>query len=212
MSFRGGGSAGGSAPGRAAPEYIRQVPKFLQKYQHLMGRGDGSGGNSETGQKISELQSERMRSQAAQDEFEDELQGATIVNDESGLGLDGEDASVLLEDSGWLKDQGNAAFSRGEYEEAIKYFTKAIRSDPNSAVLYSNRSAAHAALKQYDVALQDGKKALQLQPRWPKAYSRIGAAYFGLEQYDEAIRAYEKGVSCDPKNAVCINGAKQVRG
>ncbi len=39
--------------------------------------------------------------------------------------------------------QGNAAFSAGNFQEAIGFFTKAIEKDPNNHVLYSNRSACN---------------------------------------------------------------------
>ncbi|GJP54567.1 hypothetical protein CLOM_g13640 [Closterium sp. NIES-68] len=39
MSFRGGGTAGGSA--RKGPQYVRHIPKFLQKYEHLIERREG---------------------------------------------------------------------------------------------------------------------------------------------------------------------------
>jgi tetratricopeptide (TPR) repeat protein len=44
-----------------------------------------------------------------------------------------------------LQAQGNAAFSAGNYEEAIKHFTDAIALDPSNHVLYSNRSAAYVS-------------------------------------------------------------------
>ena len=44
------------------------------------------------------------------------------------------------------KQQGNDAFARGAYEEAVKHFSLAVRLDPKNHVLYSNRSAARASL------------------------------------------------------------------
>lgn len=41
-----------------------------------------------------------------------------------------------------MQAKGNAAFSSGNYEEAIKFFSEAIELDPSNHVLYSNRSAA----------------------------------------------------------------------
>ena len=37
-----------------------------------------------------------------------------------------------------LKTKGNAAFGSGKHEEAINYFTEAIKLDGNNAVLFSN--------------------------------------------------------------------------
>lgn len=41
-----------------------------------------------------------------------------------------------------VQAKGNAAFSAGSYEEAIKFFSEAIELDPLNHVLFSNRSAA----------------------------------------------------------------------
>ena len=44
------------------------------------------------------------------------------------------------------KAKGNAAFSAGKYDEAIKHFTEAISHDPTDAIFYSNRAGAFASL------------------------------------------------------------------
>lgn len=99
-----------------------------------------------------------------------------------------------------LKDKGNAAFSAGDYEGAIKYFTEAIAIDAQNHVLYSNRSAAEAKLENYKEALDDAKKCVELKPDWAKGYSRLGAAYHGLGEYPRAIEAYEQGLKVDPNS------------
>jgi stress-induced-phosphoprotein 1 len=38
-----------------------------------------------------------------------------------------------------LKAQGNAAFSSGDYENAILFFSQAIEQAPDNHVLFSNR-------------------------------------------------------------------------
>eukprot|EP00878_Enallax_costatus_P022068 GHUV01023400.1.p1 GENE.GHUV01023400.1~~GHUV01023400.1.p1 ORF type:complete len:318 (+),score=111.77 GHUV01023400.1:746-1699(+) len=99
-----------------------------------------------------------------------------------------------------LKAKGNAAFSSGNYEEAVTFFSQAIEADPTNHVLYSNRSAAEASLKRYTKALKDARKCVELKPDWAKGYSRLGAAYYGLEDWDDAIKAYEDGLHIDPNN------------
>ncbi|KAI3706965.1 hypothetical protein L6452_25078 [Arctium lappa] len=72
------------------------------------------------------------------------------------------------------KAKGNAAFSAGNYTEAIKHFTDAINTAPTNHVLYSNRSATYASLNQYSESLTDAKKTVELKPDWSKGYSRLG--------------------------------------
>mmetsp|Transcript_5922 Transcript_5922/g.10655 ORF Transcript_5922/g.10655 Transcript_5922/m.10655 type:complete len:570 (-) Transcript_5922:96-1805(-) len=107
-----------------------------------------------------------------------------------------------------LKAKGNAAFSAGNFEEAITHFSAAIEVDGSNHVLYSNRSACKASLKQYQDALEDANKTVELKPDWSKGYSRVGAAYAGLKQFDSAIEAYNKGLELDPNNSALQNGLK----
>jgi stress-induced-phosphoprotein 1 len=67
-----------------------------------------------------------------------------------------------------LKSKGNNAFSNGQYEEAVNYFTDAIAMDEINAILFSNRSAAYASLKDYRNALKDAEKTIELKPDWAK--------------------------------------------
>ncbi|KAK5782717.1 hsp70-Hsp90 organizing protein 3 [Gossypium arboreum] len=104
------------------------------------------------------------------------------------------------------KAKGNAAFSSGDFNAAIKHFTDAINLSPTNHVLYSNRSAAYASLHQYESALSDAKKTVELKPDWSKGYSRLGAAHLGLHQYQDAVSAYKKGLEIDPNNEALKSG------
>ncbi|MCI15978.1 heat shock protein STI-like, partial [Trifolium medium] len=78
------------------------------------------------------------------------------------------------------KAKGNAAFSSGDFATAIRHFSEAINLTPSDHVLYSNRSAAYASLRNYIDALADAEKTVKLKPHWSKGYSRLGAAHYGL--------------------------------
>ena len=104
------------------------------------------------------------------------------------------------------KAKGNAAFSAGRFEEAVKHFSEAITLAPSNHVLYSNRSASYASLHKYKDALDDAQKTVELKPDWAKGYSRLGAAYVGLGKHDEAISAYSKGLEYEPNNDALKSG------
>lgn len=98
------------------------------------------------------------------------------------------------------KERGNAAFSAGRFEEAAQHFSEGIELDPNNHVLFSNRSACYASLKQFDQALDDAERVVAIKADWAKGYSRKGAALHGLGRLPDAIEAYEAGLKLDPNN------------
>ncbi|XP_068634403.1 hsp70-Hsp90 organizing protein 3-like [Aristolochia californica] len=104
------------------------------------------------------------------------------------------------------KAKGNAAFSAGKFDDAVRFFTEAIDLAPSNHILYSNRSAAYASLHKYSEALTDAQKTVQLKPDWSKGYSRLGAAHLGLGNYEEAVSSYNKGLELDPNNEALKSG------
>lgn len=55
--------------------------------------------------------------------------------------------------------QGNAAFSAGKLDEAVKLFTRCIELDASNHIYHSNRAAAHTGLKDYKAAVRDARWA-----------------------------------------------------
>ena len=41
-----------------------------------------------------------------------------------------------------------------------------MKQEPDSHLLYSNRSACHASLRHFDEALADAKECIRLAPEW----------------------------------------------
>lgn len=110
-----------------------------------------------------------------------------------------------------FKQQGNRLFLQKQYPEAIDMFTQAINLDSNNHILYSNRSACYASLKDYKKALEDGEKTVSLQPNWAKGYGRKAAALFGLGRLPEAEKAYETGLTHEPTNALLQKGLQETQ-
>jgi len=104
------------------------------------------------------------------------------------------------------KAKGNAAFSKNDFETAVKEFTVAIENDPSDHVFFSNRSASYASLNKFNEALTDATQCVTLKPDWAKGYSRQGAALYGLKKFEDAKTSYEKGASMEPNNAAFKEG------
>lgn len=102
--------------------------------------------------------------------------------------------------------QGNAAFSAGNFEQAVEAFEAAIALDPKNHILYSNKSAALVSLRRFDDALADADTCINLQPDFVKGYSRKGGALFGLNRFEEAEAAYTKALELDPNNKQAKDG------
>ena len=60
--------------------------------------------------------------------------------------------------------------SKGQYDQAISDFTKALEIIPRFAEAYNNRGNAYAMKGQYDQAISDFTKALEINPRFAGAY------------------------------------------
>ena len=96
------------------------------------------------------------------------------------------------------KELGNAAFHDGKFEEAVQYYSDAIKGDINSALLYNNRAAAYLAMSKFAEALSDAKQATRIDSSSAKAFGRIAEAHRGLGQPEAALVAYRKALELAP--------------
>ncbi|WFD24032.1 Hsp90 cochaperone [Malassezia equina] len=116
-----------------------------------------------------------------------------------------------------LKAQGNASFAAKDYDSAIKHYTDAIAAAESQGekdgvhVLYSNRSASHAGLKNWSAALEDAEATIRLNSSFAKGYGRKGSALHGARRYDEAIAAYHAGLEAVPGDAALQKGLADVQ-
>ena len=87
-----------------------------------------------------------------------------------------------------LRERGNTLFKEGRYADARDQYTEALKYDPCNAVIYSNRSAAHAKLQDYELALRDAVNCIEYKPQWAKGFVRKILALEGLHRYDEVVQ------------------------
>ena len=66
------------------------------------------------------------------------------------------------------KALGDCAFREQHFQEAIQYYSTAIKADPSNHKLFSNRSVCHVKLKRFESALEDAEECVRLAPSWFK--------------------------------------------
>ncbi|CAN0000918.1 unnamed protein product [Bubo scandiacus] len=124
-------------------------------------------------------------------------------SEEDGIRIDAEKA--LAE-----KEKGNNYFKQGNFDEAIKCYTRGMHSDPYNPVLPTNRASAFYRMKKFSVAESDCNLALALDKNYTKAYARRGAARFALKNLQGAKEDYEKVLELDANNFEAKNELKKI--
>jgi tetratricopeptide (TPR) repeat protein len=98
---------------------------------------------------------------------------------------------------------GLAAENRGDYDEAIRLYTRAIEagglSRENLSVIYSNRGRVWLVKGNNDLAIADFNKAIELMPQYAEAYCYRGAAWMDRGENDLAIVDYNKAIELKPQ-------------
>jgi len=90
------------------------------------------------------------------------------------------------------------AMAAGDYDEAIRQYSTAIRLDPNYANAYANRGLAHYRKEDYDSAIADFTKAIALAPESGKLRHYRAQAYAQKKDYQAAIADLDEALRKDP--------------
>ena len=104
--------------------------------------------------------------------------------------------------------RGIALNGKGEYDNAIKEFARALENqsrDPinlaNRADAYANRSTSYYGKGEYLKAIDSAYFALLEKGNHAQAHNNRGVAYIARSQYDKAIESFNRAIGVDPKYA-----------
>ncbi|KAF7486082.1 Hypothetical predicted protein, partial [Marmota monax] len=98
-----------------------------------------------------------------------------------------------------LKEEGNEAFVKGDYETAILHYSQGLEKLKDMKVLYTNRAQAYIKLGDYQKALGDCDWALKCDEKCTKAYFHMGKAHLALKNYSASRECYQKILEINPK-------------
>lgn len=101
--------------------------------------------------------------------------------------------------------QGNDAFRRQAYDEAIHFYSEAMNYQKTNASVYTNRAAASLKVEAYLQAEADCTKALDIDPLNPKAFNRRAQARQALGNLEGAIEDFTMAQKNHPDQSITAN-------
>lgn len=83
--------------------------------------------------------------------------------------------------------QGNVAYKKGNYQEAIKFYTEAIDKTPKFADAYNNRGRVKLELDNLEGAIQDFETAVSIDDKFYMAKFNLAEAYSNTNKLEESL-------------------------
>jgi tetratricopeptide (TPR) repeat protein len=93
---------------------------------------------------------------------------------------------------------GLVFFGRGQADEAVQQFQKALEINPNCAEVHSNLGVALGKKGQLDEAVAQFQKALEIDPKYARARCNFGNTLLQKGQLDEAVAQFQKALEINP--------------
>ncbi|HHT9127023.1 MAG TPA: tetratricopeptide repeat protein [Candidatus Brocadiia bacterium] len=100
---------------------------------------------------------------------------------------------------------GIESAKKGNLDEAITSWKKAIEIDPKFIKAHNYLARSYYTKERFDDALSEYKTVTELDPADAMAQASIGFVYRMKEMYDDAIAACNKALQTDPRLAAAYN-------
>jgi Tfp pilus assembly protein PilF len=99
----------------------------------------------------------------------------------------------MSENKAALEEYGKGVelFEEKKYKEALPYFKKSVKIDPNFAFAWDNIGMCNRLLEKYDAAIEAYKKSLAIDPNGAMPLHNLPVAYELKKDYDNAIIHYK---------------------
>jgi tetratricopeptide (TPR) repeat protein len=103
----------------------------------------------------------------------------------------------------WMSDNnlGFVLFQKGQIEEAITYYKKAIQINPNSYNTEDDLGIALVRIGRVEEAMTQYRKAIEINPDYADAHYNLGNALLQTGRVEEAISHYQKAIKINPNSS-----------
>ena len=107
-------------------------------------------------------------------------------------------------------NRGTAYVRKGQYDEALADFSRALEINPKVPQTYYNRGVAYQLQGRYDEAVADFNSALKINPRHAASHFNRGVALEKAGRIREAVEAYKQSIQyARPEYALFIEAARK---
>ncbi|OLE57097.1 MAG: hypothetical protein AUI36_14995 [Cyanobacteria bacterium 13_1_40CM_2_61_4] len=103
-----------------------------------------------------------------------------------------------------LLEAGRTLFAQGKCAEALDYFDRAVRSDPQNAFAHNAAGLAYVCQNLQTSAIRSFNAAISLRPDLASAYLNRGNVYMTAGSYRLAAQDFEWAIDQEPQNSVYL--------
>jgi hypothetical protein len=127
--------------------------------------------------------------------------GATYARNEvwrDGITLWSDVVAKSPENAKAYNNLGIVYEQKGQLDEAIEQYMRAVALDQGYAMANFNLGIAYAAQNKIDLAISYYRKTLSLQPGWAKAHFNLGVSFMSKGLMEQAGGEFQRALELDP--------------